>query len=118
MPRLQEGQFVTNCNPTKKGQTKLLGPADPAPTAPGHLKQHLGICAGQPPPFHVEPSMFIVCMLHCRLCVVGGLFKHTIVNSSGKLSSESRRTKQLWALRTIPLCLCPSCWRVSTSRYR
>ena len=70
-------------------QTKLLTSTSHVPKKKvgkkTHLEAHFGICAGQRCVFNADPENFVVCMLHARLCIIGGLFVRLIVNQVGKL---------------------------------
>ena len=70
--------------PSKKGVAKTS------------LELHDGIVPGQAPPFALEPSRWGACLLHCRMYIIGSLFKNSIVK---RVQSEEA-TAALHALLT------------------
>jgi hypothetical protein len=63
----------------KKKQTPLLfGPCTNPPK--GSVAKHEGLTLGQAPPYNMEPWMWCICLLHMRLCVIGGMFKRLIID--------------------------------------
>jgi hypothetical protein len=91
-------------NPKK--ETPLLhGPVDkelPVPhakrgkTAGGdritHLSLHDGISPGQAPPFDFEPDDWAACLLHARLCQVGGMFRRSVLSAI----TNNEHGRELW----------------------
>jgi hypothetical protein len=58
-----------------------------------HTTVHLGVVLGRTPPYHLDPSRWIVCILHLNLCIVRGLFARTIVAEFGKLPTSTGEQK-------------------------
>ena len=66
----------------KKGQAKVT-----------HSSLHFGVVLGRIPPYLLEPSHWITCLLHLNLCIVRGLFTRTIVAEFGKLPQDTAEQK-------------------------
>jgi hypothetical protein len=58
-----------------------------------HLSIHFGVILGRIPPYLIEPSDWITCLLHLNLCIVRGLFQRTIVAPFGKLPKVTEKQK-------------------------
>jgi hypothetical protein len=54
------------------------------------LQLHDGVVAGQNFPFDFEPSDWCICLLHCRLCIIGAMFKKSIVNALTKPAQQKQ----------------------------
>jgi hypothetical protein len=67
-----------------------------------HLSLHHGIVPGQDVVFDIEPTDWTTCLLHANLCIVGGMFKRTIVSETGKLQDKKvDNTSQSMAIHAL-----------------